>query len=127
MSEPGPKQSEQDQWYFTYRSKQKGPATFKQLVNLAQSGKLDRLNCKVWKEGMAEWEPAYSVSGLFSETPPPIKPTEQKQSIPKPPAPPVIQPQENPKSRSANSRGYVFWTCFFILGTLLRILVKTMS
>jgi uncharacterized membrane protein YjgN (DUF898 family) len=50
-------------WYVMMRGKQVGPLTPQQLRDLATSGQLQPTDT-VWKEGMANWQPASSVKGL---------------------------------------------------------------
>ena len=59
------------QWYYVQEGRQAGPvddATFRQWVAEHRIGP-EQL---IWCEGMAQWQPAGTVPGLFSPTPPPI-------------------------------------------------------
>ena len=64
-------------WYYAKGSTKHGPLSGRDVKQLADSGELlpDDL---VWKTGMADWQPAQTVSGLFATNqskladPPPI-------------------------------------------------------
>jgi GYF domain 2 len=54
------------QWHYSKDGSQHGPVTSQRLKELAASGELAP-NDLVWKEGLADWRPAMSLKGLFSE------------------------------------------------------------
>jgi hypothetical protein len=54
-----------DLWHYTSEGKRMEPVTGGELRQLATAGFL-RPDDLVWKQGMTEWAPASSVSGLFS-------------------------------------------------------------
>jgi hypothetical protein len=78
-----------DQWHYTRGGQQIGPVSSVELKRLASSGQLTPTDM-VWKEGMAEWQAAQKVRGLFA-TPPSSTP-------PPPPAPPSFNPATKPIS-----------------------------
>jgi hypothetical protein len=51
-------------WFVTLNGQQVGPISAQQLKEYAASGQLQPTDT-VWKEGMAQWQPASSVKGLF--------------------------------------------------------------
>jgi hypothetical protein len=55
------------QWYYAQDQKQSGPVTWEKLRELASSGVLEK-NDMVWRDGMAEWQKATTVEGLFAKT-----------------------------------------------------------
>lgn len=55
------------QWYYAQDQKQLGPVTWEKLRELASSGALEK-NDMVWRDGMAEWQKAAAVEGLFAKT-----------------------------------------------------------
>ncbi|MCZ2342752.1 MAG: DUF4339 domain-containing protein [Bacteroidales bacterium] len=63
------------EWYYTRDGSRVGPVADVELKQLVRSGELAR-NDMVWKEGMAKWQPAGQVKGLFDDAPPqPVKTT----------------------------------------------------
>lgn len=52
------------QWYYTENGRQKGPISFYQLQQMANSGSL-RMTDYVWTEGQGDWKPAGEIAGLF--------------------------------------------------------------
>jgi hypothetical protein len=66
-----------DLWYAIIANVKQGPFTHAELKAMADVGKL-KLADLVWQEGMADWQAASSVAGLFAETPP---------------IPPVVEPE----------------------------------
>ena len=54
-----------EQWYYARAGKQAGPVSAAELKQLASAGQLSPTD-HVWKNGMAKWEPATKVKGLFS-------------------------------------------------------------
>lgn len=59
-------------WYHGVGGTQNGPITWEELVALTRGGRL-RGSDLVWTEGMADWQPAGSIPGLFGPpaSPPP--------------------------------------------------------
>jgi hypothetical protein len=52
------------EWYYAKDNQQLGPIPPSQLKMMAQGGQLSPEDL-VWKEGMAEWQPAGKIKGLF--------------------------------------------------------------
>ena len=71
------------QWFYRKDNQQQGPITQEQLAQLAAAGQL-RPTDLVWREGMAQWQTASSVGGLFAPgaasppPPPPLPPAGQR-------------------------------------------------
>jgi hypothetical protein len=61
------------QWFYGRDGAQQGPVADDELKRLAESGGI-RPHDLVWREGMAQWQPAQQVPGLFAalDAPPPI-------------------------------------------------------
>ena len=82
-------------WYYTQGGQQQGPVTREAIGQLAAAGQL-RPEELVWTPGMAAWQPAGQIGGLFpgfAAVPPPIPP----QGIPMPyasPTPYAFYPQQ---------------------------------
>ena len=53
-----------NQWYYSKNGNQCGPVAAAELKALAVAGKLLPTDL-VWKDGMASWQPAGKVKGLF--------------------------------------------------------------
>lgn len=83
-----------DEWHYFHEGNQKGPVSGQMLKNLADAGDLLPTDL-VWKEGLAEWQSASKVKGLFPDKPakklpPPLpttQPPRQSPTIASPPAP----------------------------------------
>lgn len=58
-------------YFYTSAGGRSGPVTFTELRSLALAGKIARRD-KVWCEGMAQWEAAGTMNGLFDGLPPDI-------------------------------------------------------
>jgi hypothetical protein len=56
-------------FFYTQDNTQFGPVSADGLKRLAASGELQP-TALIWREGMAEWQPANRVKGLFSQVPP---------------------------------------------------------
>lgn len=72
--------SEDAAWHYSVGGQVHGPVTTGELRRLVKSGELAEGDL-VWKEGMAEWQPATRVKGLFPEMPrsgPPDLPTNNR-------------------------------------------------
>ena len=54
-----------EQWYYTQNKEKKGPVSEQQLKQFALSGELKPADL-VWKKGMASWQTASQVKGLFA-------------------------------------------------------------
>ena len=91
-----------DQWYYTEQNERRGPVSEEQLKELASAGRL-KPTVKVWKKGMAGWEPASKIAILTfprpaDDGPPPLSPDE----------PPLLLPQgvaQHGQSVSARAKG----------------------
>jgi hypothetical protein len=70
-------------WYYLKNGQRLGPVTAGELKTLATSGDL-LPDDQVWKEGMAGWEPARSVKGLFEA----VRPGDPQLPFP----PPLLSP-----------------------------------
>ena len=74
-----------DQWYYAQQGQRQGPVSEEQLKQLASSGELKPTD-KVWKKGMAAWEAASAVEGLFPKPaknePPPVEFSEEQGQLP---------------------------------------------
>lgn len=78
-----------DEWYYTRDQQQYGPFEFNDLVEMSQKGVLARHDL-LWKEGMANWQPAETIHGLFTAPSAPEPITDA------PPAwPPTVSPDPN--------------------------------
>lgn len=77
------------QWHYSKGGERHGPVSSDQLRQLAASGQLGPTDL-VWRDGMAEWQKASSVKGLFpSQTSGPTEP---------PPIPLTPPPEADPAS-----------------------------
>jgi GYF domain 2 len=56
-----------DQWHYTCKGKETGPVATAELKRLAATGSL-RPTDLVWKDGMADWVRAGSLTGLFPDS-----------------------------------------------------------
>jgi hypothetical protein len=61
----------QDAWYYTRDGERLGPVSLTELRELARVGTLDPRLGLVWTQGMAEWQAAGEVDGLFEKRLPP--------------------------------------------------------
>lgn len=82
------------EWYFTRNNQQQGPVTLEGIRAMAAARQLQPTDL-VWQQGMANWQPAGEVEGLFAApAPPPYVP------VPPPPAhgmtPTASQPAPQP-------------------------------
>jgi hypothetical protein len=80
------------EWYYTEQGQRRGPVTWQQLQQLAQSGKLRPVDL-VWKAGMAQWSPASSQPSLFNATAPAAPAPSPAPAAPPPPAPAAPEPR----------------------------------
>jgi len=62
------------QWHIARDGTEIGKATSDELRSMARTGALLPSD-QVWRDGMSEWRPAKSLSGLFSSEPPPPPPS----------------------------------------------------
>ena len=94
----------QEVWFYTREGARIGPVGFDALLAEAQQGTLNPRLDMVWTSGMAEWQPAGQIKGLFEQRRPPALP----QSL-APPADPYTPPQletvEESMSRLEEWRG----------------------
>ena len=80
---------------------QTGPFSIEQLKTMAANGELQPTDL-VWKEGMAGWEPASTLPGVFGAAPsaaevlPQVNPVPLAQATVLPPAPGPGGPKPNP-------------------------------
>lgn len=68
-------QSPGDTWYYIRQGERSGPVGFSELKAKAREAALDPQLDMVWTDGMAEWQPAGGIEGLFEE-PAPAEPPE---------------------------------------------------
>ena len=54
-------------WYYVQGNERLGPLAFEELRGIAVSGRLGPDDL-VWTDGMADWQPARSVEGLFGRS-----------------------------------------------------------
>jgi hypothetical protein len=73
------------EWYYSVGGQRSGPVTGADLKQLAQAGRLGPDDL-VWKDGMAEWQPASKLKGLF----PPPAPRPGPPELPVSDGPPPI-------------------------------------
>ena len=52
------------EWYYTLNNQQQGPVTLEALQAMAANGQIQRTDL-VWRQGMANWQPAADVPGVF--------------------------------------------------------------
>jgi hypothetical protein len=52
------------EWYYTLNNQQQGPVTLEALQAMAANGQVQRSDL-VWRQGMANWQPAGEVPGVF--------------------------------------------------------------
>ena len=52
------------EWYYTLNNQQQGPVTLEALQAMAGNGQIQRTDL-VWRQGMANWQPAGDVPGVF--------------------------------------------------------------
>lgn len=80
--------TEATEYFYTMANGRRGPVGFDELRTLAVTGDLTRRH-KVWCEGMATWQEAGKLEGLFEDLPPDIMTDSQCDS------PPPLPPLEN--------------------------------
>jgi hypothetical protein len=90
---------------------QTGPFSIEQLKTMAANGELQPTDL-VWKEGMAGWEPASTLPGVFTATPgaietPQVNPVPLAQATVLPPAPGPGAPKPNPLALTGMILGIV--------------------
>jgi hypothetical protein len=79
-------------WYYASGGQQQGPVSDEQLQRMAQDGSLRREDL-VWREGMADWQPAGDVAGLaFPSVPSYQAPPPPPRQDASPYSPPQYQP-----------------------------------
>ncbi len=57
--------SKSDAWFYSHQGDRYGPVTFDDLQMMAKNGVLNPRLDLVWKNGMAEWQLASEMNGLF--------------------------------------------------------------
>jgi hypothetical protein len=62
------------EWYYARGKEHVGPVTDQQLKELVRSGEVSRTDM-VWRQGMAKWQRAGEVEGLFDDEPRPAPPS----------------------------------------------------
>ena len=97
-----------DSWYYARDGAQQGPVSGEELQRLAATGVL-RAHDLVWREGMAEWQPAQQATGFFQAPSPP--PPQAAYAAPQayPSAPPAAHygpPGAPPPAYGAGYSGY---------------------
>lgn len=108
-------------WFYIKNGQRLGPLMAGDLKNLAEAGELVPEDL-LWKEGMAGWEQARSVKGLFEarpQEPHPGAPAHQS-PYPTPPPPPPFDSRATdfPEPPGASSRSF-FGSIWFGLPTFL--------
>lgn len=73
VAPPPPPAPTAEQWYFTRNGEQQGPVTIEQLKQRAVSRQLQPTDM-VWKQGMAQWIQASTITNLFDQVSPPALP-----------------------------------------------------
>lgn len=97
------------QWHYSKGGERHGPVSSEQLKQLAASGQIQPTDL-VWRDGMAEWQKASAVKGLFpSQTSSPAEPPPIPKNEPHHVANPV-SPTAVPAAGESEKRG--------LLGTL---------
>jgi GYF domain 2 len=78
-----------EQWYYAQAGQKQGPMPRAEVFSRISRGMIQRTDL-VWVEGMAQWQPAGQVSGLFpASVPPPLPPIDSIPfAAPAPYAPP---------------------------------------
>lgn len=90
---------ELQEWYYATDGVQAGPVTFAELSDAVRAGRIKQKDL-VWREGMADWQPASSVPGLV-ETP---AASNAYEAAPMPAVSPVQQPYVLPSPYAADPR-----------------------
>jgi GYF domain 2 len=62
--------SKSDAWFYSHQGDRYGPVTFDDLQAMAKNGVLNPRLDLVWKDGMAEWQLASEMKGLFERSAP---------------------------------------------------------
>lgn len=90
----------QDAWFYMREGERIGPVTFAGLQEIVQEGGLNPRLDMVWTQGMAEWQTAGTIDGLF-----------ETRSVPEPPedlapeADPYTPPQQEAMTDPMNREG----------------------
>ena len=66
----------QDAWFYTCEGERHGPVTFAELRAKAQASALNPRQDMVWTQGLAEWQAAGEIAGLFEK-----RTAEQRESM----------------------------------------------
>lgn len=106
-----------EQWHYSKDNQQHGPVSAARLKELAASGELAPTDL-VWKNGMADWQPAAKLKGLFPNRSS-VAPSSSSATAP-PVPPPAVSPNVHtgsvPVEQSASTPG---------LGDRLRVFLGT--
>ncbi len=89
-----------DQWFLLKDQKQEGPYSYEELTSLIETGSLKRSDL-LWKEGMAQWQPADQIEGLFLKAAPPPPPPSPVEAVSPPPPPAAVAPPPPPPAPPA--------------------------
>ncbi len=81
-------------WYYVQDNERLGPLAFEELRGIAVSGRLGPDDL-VWTDGMADWQPARSVEGLFGRSGTAAATSEEPD--------PAINPYESPEESVADA------------------------
>ncbi|MFH1033665.1 MAG: GYF domain-containing protein [Pseudomonadota bacterium] len=109
-------------WYYVVNGAQTGPAGAHEMAALIQAGKISR-DTLVWKEGMAEWQPAgqTELAELFAQAPPPVA------ASPRPVPPP---PGEGLAIGSCLKEGFGLikqYPAAFLLGNIVFMVINSFA
>lgn len=117
-----------DQWYYGQNGVQKGPVSVEVIRQLISGGHL-KPDDLVWREGMANWAPASTMSELFAPTvpapqpqPQPVVPPQAARVDPVPPAPAAplgyqsMDPQVAASLQSRATTALVMGICSIVPG-----------
>ena len=107
----------QEVWFYTREGARIGPVGFDALLAEARQGALNPRFDMVWTSGMAEWQPAGQIKGLFEQRTPPALP-ESLAPAADPYTPPQLETVEESMSRleewrGARRRSFLFATLVF--------------
>lgn len=92
-------------WYFLRDGQQVGPLAWQDLWSRGQGGELRPFDL-VWTDGMAQWQPASAIPGLFPGLPAP-PPVPQRAPAPQSAAPqPAAAPYQATAAPTAAPYGY---------------------
>ena len=99
-------------WYYVRDQQQYGPVSKSELLDLIESGDLDRENL-VWTSGMEDWQPARSADELLtsieSQSPPPVPATGTSETHSKDSDASGIDHEESPPTIDSDLKYASFW------------------